>query len=345
MLNVLDDKDIRLIKRCCVLPRLGLAALVMSSVSMVLLIPLEMVADLVFHRQSFSAVPLTVVLALVIANMAAFIYCVLYPTFVQRGKHWKQLVVRLRVEQDDEDRSAQAAAGVETVTTAAGILFQTRRNAEEVAEAYGIAVPKVKKHLIAYVLACVAIVVAPYIPVYLQANDELAQTVAVSSTRVAAVSDALRPTCEYVSADDPAERYQEYGYNVRGYLHGSDERDCYIYVCLDVSGQVESVHYTEELDVNKTMEENVSQVEEDFAAMGAGLAGLDVPVKTDGLLSTRSLTDGFKEQLLAGNVYTAIDYTYETVGDVRLQSVFETKAASEFDEHTRPTVTLGVYPQ
>lgn len=137
VLNVLNDKDIRLIKRCSVLPRLGLAALIMSFVSMFLFIPLEMVADLVFHRQSFSSVPLAVVLALVIVN----------------------------------------------------------------------------------------------------------------------------------------------------------------------------------------------------------------PAKADELLYTCSLTDGFREQLLAGDVYTAIGYTYETVGNVRLQSAFETKGAAEFDKHMRPTVTLGVYPQ
>ena len=65
----------------------------------------------------------------------------------------------------------------------------------------------------------------------------------------------LEPACEYVSADDPYERYQDYGYHVRGYLHDGDPdtQKTYTYLDFDNKGTLKEVSYIAEIDPTRAL--------------------------------------------------------------------------------------------
>ena len=58
-----------------------------------------------------------------------------------------------------------------------------------------------------------------------------------------------------MSADDPYERYQDYGYHVRGYLHegDSDTQKTYTYLDFDNKGTLKEVSYIAEIDPDASL--------------------------------------------------------------------------------------------
>lgn len=190
----LADKEKRQILRYCAYPKFAAAALVMAFASAVLILPLEMVDDLVFHNKGFDPAGLYTALAFVVLNLVVFCYCTLSPKFGMRGERWRSLQERLRVPQTEADRSAQVAGvlaaqaagrllknsdsdatrglgdaaeiagAVGAIATAADILSEISGNAEAMAEAYGLPVPNAKKQLIAFVAVPIAVIVGFYVP-------------------------------------------------------------------------------------------------------------------------------------------------------------------------------------
>ena len=391
---MLDQKDVRLIKRYAILPYIGAVALILGFVCPFLMIPYEMLADLVFHRQHYSAIPMYIVVGIAMLNCVVFVYGILVPKIgmcgKHRGEHWRQLVARAQAEQQHKDRSAQAAmaisagaagrlmsnsdndtidtvgdiaqvaASAEMVAVAASEAFEMSGNANAVAKAYGIKIPKFGKWLGAYAFLCFAVITAVYIPVYVQASQDVQQLCALGSERCAAIGKALETKCKVVRGANPSDKYHEYGYHVSGYLNedaglpGAMNR--YVTVNLDKGGKIESVFYEEEIDfressqVGKTMADYTAQAEEDFATLSSALATADVPVKPKELFTTCSFGSDFKQKLLATDLYTAIDDTYESVNNVRLQQIFDTKSKDEFGDDlevsvSRPQIELNIYPE
>ena len=65
----LSENEKKQIRRCCVYPKVALVALVMAFVTCLMLVPLEMIDDLVFHHKGFQDTGLNVILALVAVNL------------------------------------------------------------------------------------------------------------------------------------------------------------------------------------------------------------------------------------------------------------------------------------
>ncbi len=391
---MLDEKDARLIKRYAILPTIGAVALILASVYPVLMLPYEMLANLVFHQQHYTPIPMGITVGITMLNCAIFAYSFLVVKIgmygKHRGEHWRQLVARAQAKQQHEDRSKQAAMAISAgvagrlmsesdndTVSAAGFISEVAAtadmvaittndaiemsgNATSVAEAYGIKIPKIKKWLVAYALLCFSIITGAYICVFIQAHQDVQQLSAIGSKRCAAIGKALETKCKVVQGANPSDEYHEYGYHVSGYLNedaglpGAMNRR--VTVNLDKGGKIESVFYDEEIDFRessqdgKTMADYTAQAEEDFAYLCSALSAADVPVKPKELFTTCSFSNDFKQKLLATDLYTKVDYTYETVGNVRLQQVFDTKTKEEFGDDlevsvSRPTIELNVFPE
>lgn len=84
----------------------------MAFVTCLMLVPLEMIDDLVFHHKGFQDTGLNVILALVAVNLVAFCFWTLRPRFGMRGKQWRAMQERLAVSQQETDHSAQVAAAI-----------------------------------------------------------------------------------------------------------------------------------------------------------------------------------------------------------------------------------------
>ena len=178
----------------CAYPKIAMRALIMSFALCALIVPLEMIDDLVFHNDGFQPTGINAWIALVAIYVAVFCFCALRPKFGMRGKQWLDLQNRLAVRQTQSDRSAQVAGVLATqaagrllqksdnkaaqalggaaqvagavgaVSTAADMLSESANNAEAMADAYGVPVPNIKKQLIAFSIVPVLVLIAIYIP-------------------------------------------------------------------------------------------------------------------------------------------------------------------------------------
>ena len=372
-MTALSEKEKKQILRYCVYPKIALLALVMSFVLCALIVPLEMIDDLVFHNDGFEPVGLNVGIALIALCVVVFCFCALRPKFGMRGKQWIDLQNRLSVRQTQSDRSAQVAGVLTTqaagrllqnsdnkaaqalggaaqvagaigaVGTAADMLSESANNAEAMAKAYGVPIPNIKKKLVACAIVPVLVLIAVYVPQYAQGNQETQEKIALAAEQVDIAANALAPVCQRVSADDPYEKYKDYGYHVRGYLREGDFswEGAYVYLTFDEYGTMTEIYYCEGVDVTASLEENLSQAEQDFRALNAPLSGLGVSVADPELLATCAIPAEFKEAFLQGSFYEDIR-VYDNDAPVRVACSFDTESEEEFDEYSRPQIALSL---
>ena len=373
-MQALSEKEKKQIQRYCVYPKIALRALIMSFALCALIVPLEMIDDLVFHNDGFQPTGINTGIALIALCVAVFCFCALCPKFGMRGKQWIGLQNRLAVKQTQSDRSAQiagvlatqavgrllqksdnkaaqnlggaaqVAGAVGAVSTAAGMLSESANNAEAMAEAYGVSVPNIKKQLIAFTIVPVLILIAIYLPQYAQGSQETQEKIALASEQIEVTENALAQVCERVSADDPYEKYKDYGYHVRGYLREGDFswEGAYVYLTFDEYGTITEINYYEGVDVAASLEENLSRAEQDFQALNAPLSGLDVSVADPELLAACAIPGDFSEAFLQGSFYEGVR-VYSNDAPVRVACSFDTEPEEEFDEYSRPQIALSIW--
>lgn len=115
----LTEQETKRIQRYCIYPKIAATAIVMAFVSCLLVIPFEMIDDIVFHHQGFQPAGMYTAIALTVIGLVIFCYCSLAPRFGMRGKQWKDLQSRLSVAQINKDRSAEVASVLATQAAAA----------------------------------------------------------------------------------------------------------------------------------------------------------------------------------------------------------------------------------
>lgn len=82
----LSEQERKRIQRYCICPKVAGAALAMAFVLPFLIIPFEMIDDIVFHHESFQETGMMTALALTAVELAIFCYCALAPRFGMRGQ-------------------------------------------------------------------------------------------------------------------------------------------------------------------------------------------------------------------------------------------------------------------
>lgn len=367
----LTEQEKKRIQRYCVYPKIAAVALVMAFVACLLMLPLQMINDIAFHQKEFQPAGIYTAIALTAIELAIFCYCALAPRFGMQGKQWKELQGRLTVAQSNKDRSAEVAGvfatqaagrllkdsdsdamrnlgdaaeiagAVGAVATAADVLAETSSNAEAMAAAYGIAIPSAKKQIIALVVVPVIVLLGAYIPQFVQGNSELQARKAAAAEQLGIAQNALEPVCERVAADDPYESYHDYGYRIIGYLRDNDlgVQAAYVYLTFDADGMLTGVDYTSQIDPEASLEDNLARAEQDIATLYAPLNGLDISVATPSLLAPYNLSDEFKQAFLAGSLYEEISIRKEDES-IKSYYTFDTDPEEEFDEYTRPEISL-----
>lgn len=367
----LTEQEKKRIQRYCTYPKIAAAALVMSFVACLLMLPLQMINDIAFHQKEFQAAGIYTAIALTAIELAIFCYCALAPRFGMQGKQWKELQSRLAVAQTNKDRSAEVAGvlaaqaagrllkdsdndvarnlggaaeiagAVGAVATTADVLAETSSNAEAMANAYGVVIPSAKKQIIALAVVPVIVLLGVYIPQFVQGNSELQARKAAAAEQIAITQDALEPVCERIAADDPYESYHDYGYRIIGYLRDNDlgAQAAYVYLSFDADGTLTDVDYTSQIDPEASFEDNLARVEQDIATLCAPLNGLDIPVAAPVLLMPCSLSDEFKQTFLTGSLYEEISIKTED-SSIKSYYTFDTDPEDEFDEYTHPEISL-----
>lgn len=87
----LNRDNEKLIRKCCNYPKISTVALLMSFVLCGIIIPLEMIDDLVFHNDEFQPTGLYTIIAMIVIYMVVFCYCTLKVKFTMHGKKWTAL--------------------------------------------------------------------------------------------------------------------------------------------------------------------------------------------------------------------------------------------------------------
>lgn len=370
---MLTEHEEKLIQRYYIYPKIAITAVIMALALGVPFILLEMIDDLVFHDEEVIFWGLYVYLGFAALYLILFCYCTLRAKLGMRKEEWQELQRRLKVRQQQSDYSAaaagamamgaagrlmqksqnktvrgagtaaQVAGAVGAVATAGAMSAEIAHNAQAMAEAYGVPLPRTKGLRTVLVLLPLVILIGTYIPQYSHAHTAMQQNTLLVSQRIEEITKALDPVCEYISADDPAERYQDYGYRVIGYLRGmnTDSPKCYVYISLDSTGVLESLSYDEEIIMSLSLEENLSRIEKDFETLHRVLQKADIPTQSPELLTTYQLSEEFREAFLAGTYYQSIDCS-ENGESTRVYWSFETESEEEFDEYTHPRVYLYV---
>lgn len=319
---MLTEHEEKLIQRYYIYPKIAITAVIMALALGVPFILLEMIDDLVFHDEEVIFWGLYVYLGFAALYLILFCYCTLRAKLGMRKEEWQELQRRLKVRQQQSDYSAaaagamamgaagrlmqksqnktvrgagtaaQVAGAVGAVATAGAMSAEIAHNAQAMAEAYGVPLPRTKGLRTVLVLLPLVILIGTYIPQYSHAHTAMQQNTLLVSQRIEEITKALDPVCEYISADDPAERYQDYGYRVIGYLRGmnTDAPKCYVYISLDSTGVLESLSYDEEIIMSLSLEENLSRIEKDFETLHRVLQKADIPTQSPELLTTYQLS-------------------------------------------------------
>lgn len=367
----LTEQEKKRIQRYCTYPKIAAAALVMSFVACLLMLPLQMIDDIAFHQKEFQPAGIYTTIALTAIELAIFCHCALAPRFGMQGKQWKELQSQLAVAQTSKGRSAEVASvlaaqaagrllkdsdndvarnlggaaeiagAVGAVATAADVLAETSSNAEAMAAAYGVEIPSAKKQIVTLIAVPVIVLLGAYIPQFVQGSSELQARKAAAAEQIAITQDALEPVCERIAADDPCESYHDYGYRIIGYLRDNDlgAQAAYVYLSFDADGTLTDVDYTSQIDPEASFEDNLARVEQDIATLCAPLNGLDIPAAAPGLLMPCSLSDEFKQTFLTGSLYEEISIKTED-SSIKSYYTFDTEPEDEFDEYTHPEISL-----
>lgn len=367
----LSEQERKRIQRYCIYPKIAGAALAMAFVLAFLIVPFEMIDDIVFHHEGFQETGMMAALVLAAIELVIFCYCALAPRFGMRGKQWREMQCRLAIEQTEKDHSAQiagvvgtqaaarvlknsdnetarnlggaaeVAAAVGAVAAAADVLTESFVNAKAMAEACGLPIPRAKKWIIALVTLPLAIVCGAYIPQLAQGNIEMQENAAAAAEQIAIARKTLEPACEYVSADNPYERYQDYGYHVRGYLHDgdSDTQKTYTYLDFGNKGTLKEVSYIAEIDPDESLEDNLARIELDFDELSSVIQTADVKTVSPELLAPQKLPEEFRQAFLNGSLYERI--SIRTSDDpIKTYYSFDTDPEDEFDEYTHPSIRI-----
>ena len=113
----------------------------------------------------------------------------------------------------------------------------------------------------------------------------------------------------------------------------------------DELGTVDSVAYNADVDIARTPEENLAFAEECFARFHEALASVDIEAEgiellDAGLVQKPALPEEFRQDFLAGDYYTALDLDLDDTGTLRAWALFDTESQAEFDEYTRPRISI-----
>lgn len=202
---MLTEHEEKLIQRYYIYPKIAITAVIMALALGVPFILLEMIDDLVFHDEEVIFWGLYVYLGFAALYLILFCYCTLRAKLGMRKEEWQELQRRLKVRQQQSDYSAaaagamamgaagrlmqksqnktvrgagtaaQVAGAVGAVATAGAMSAEIAHNAQAMAEAYGVPLPRTKGLRTVLVLLPLVILIGTYIPQYSHAHTAMQQ--------------------------------------------------------------------------------------------------------------------------------------------------------------------------
>ena len=373
---MLDARDAKLIKKYYLLPKAAwysLAALFLTGGVAILLV---MIDNIGLGSSGFGDMQAIAMAVLMVIEGAA---CIAFGIAARRGlgsERWQELereamganagidsnpalaggigmaaAGRLVDTLDNDDLDA-LSTGLEVAGAAMATygFFDTMRRmskaAAAVAHVHGLELPGLGRTRLLVMGLPLLLLTLTFVPRFMDSAALASASQEASTRTIQAFDTALEPVCGYTLADEPLEHRQDSGYRVSGNI--TDENDdtvASVAIETDELGAVDSVAYNADVDIARTPEENLPFAEECFARFHEALASVDIEAEgiellDAGLVQKPVLPEEFRQAFLTGDYYTALDVDLDDTGTLRAWALFDTEPQAEFDEYTRPRISI-----
>lgn len=372
---MLDARDAKLIKKYYLLPKAAwysLAALFLTGGVAILLV---MIDNIGLGSSGFGDMQAIAMAVLMVIEGAA---CIAFGIAARRGlgsERWQELEREAMGANADIDSNPALAGGIGMA--AAGRLVDTLDNddldalstglevagaamatygffdtmrrmskaAAAVAHVHGLELPGLDRTRLLVMGLPLLLLTLAFVPRFMDSAALASASQEASTRTIQAFDTALEPVCGYTLADEPLEHRQDSGYRVSGNI--TDENDAVASVAIETDelGTVDSVAYNADVDIARTPEENLAFAEECFARFHEALASVDIEAEgiellDAGLVQKPVLPEEFRQAFLTGDYYTALDVDLDDTGTLRAWALFDTEPQAEFDEYTRPRISI-----
>lgn len=367
---MLDNEDIKLIKKYAILPKLAMATIIVAIAIGVEWVLIEMLASMVFHEEGFNTTNLYVYLAIVIVYTIFGCYGILVSRIgMIKNKRWLALIEKLQTPQENSDYSgavagvigakaaghllekagSQVAKNIGSALDVAGtvgsiavvgsITSEMSKNARAVANAVGVKLPKLRKYVLPIVLVPIIILGVSAVPRFMAAKAVMNESINMVNTTISELNRVYDSNELTVSADSPSENYDDtYNYTVR--LEGDNTWNSGLYLTIDKNGVITEASYSYYVDINISLDENIAAANSIFEKLGGPLTEANVKFNNNALKTVHSLSEEFITTLKEGDYYSEARSTEDLEDGSTLYYSFDTDEKSEFDEYSRPSYYL-----
>lgn len=372
---MLTEREKRTVRRLYLWPKLGTYFILSVFAALATWFVLTIVDDVILESRDSFPLAANIFLATVVVYLLLGIILSSWPLIVARRDSWREIERKARslpadtsVPEEiaagaalaaggrvldalgDEDADGMADAlqiggGILAIVGYARLMNQIHEGARRVAREAGLRTPPVAPFRAAIPLVPVLALSLAFAPRLASSAQTKAAAVETASSTVSAVEDAFwQGGCGYVSADDPAESYQRYGYSIVGYVPDIGEPDSsHLSVETDQDGTVVELSFTTDVDISLTPDENLARAKADLERLFSMVSDLEVPTSAPSPLAfSPRLPGAFVERFLRGNYYEDFHEFETTENGLRLYASFDTDPEEEYDEYSSSSIYLSV---
>ena len=277
---MLNKTEVRKVRRYAALPKLGIAAMLVSILFIFWWLLLEMLDDLVFHDDAgVYRIGLFFSLAVVFVYLLFFAWAFLSTRFGLKGRRWSAILQKAGLPPLQQDPNLQhevfealrekQMTGVADVSVAFGLAEWMIESAKAVADACGIRLQPVRRKILVLVLAPVLLLGALYVPEFIRATQAYDANRYAAHTAVMAVADALDSAGLSPVYTDPLEVRSRSYYTVSA--RSSDGRGR-VSATITQKGVIREVWYSFSTDPLAGPEQNLADAREILTGLNAALA-------------------------------------------------------------------------
>lgn len=325
--NELTPKEIRQIKRYCMMPPLAVPAVIGALIMPFVCIILIMINDIALNAQADHTMEeISVAVGISVVWLSIYAYCFLGPRYGIKRKKWKTILQKLDAVQSpvisdgaiitsvglsnvgrlmqnsdsqivsDAGTAAQIAGTAAAMAAVGKQMAQIEDHALTVARAWGIQVPSNRKYIWMLLLLPSLIMTLLFIPYFRESvadNNKMKETV---SLRMEQMEAALQSDDMVIEKDDPYHNKMS-TCEIRFYVK-DDPTERYLVVSFEENGVVEEMTWHMEEDHTMSREENLNRFMEFIDTTGEKALATAIPLWQETLAGGVSVPDSVLTEYL-----------------------------------------------
>lgn len=208
--------------------------------------------------------------------------------------------------------------------------------------------PPVQAGSVAVILLPAAVVLSVFLPRYRAGAKAMEESKQLATAGLESVAATLEDGgCTDVWYSDPGDYYAEYGYSVSGYLQGGEEvfispGDVKLSAVVNNQGQLIEVNYLLGLDIEKSLEDNLTWVRTQLEQGREVLRKIEIPAKSGDLFAPDLLPDEFAEKMPGVYPYENTYSWQEAADGVTVSTDFCTYPEEEYGEYDCAYIRVAV---